>query len=324
MCKKHTVSELGIILKERVIPSGSLSLGIYRVRCRRRRVTPNGRTSCSVTDVHSLSEKLCDELSIRRLTTSRARTGELEQRLLKLRALNGSLLKLCNNLFLLGKLNCIVEVLLAIQVVLDGGHNKSLLALHSRTYICTRSATYTVHHGNLDTELVIRHSVHCLLLIRFRSLVSLILRICKCSNCSMRTNIGTEVTLNTVIRIPCRNVNCNTALLVSSRSNRCRTVYITCESGNGKIVTLLCRNIVLYIVNKVKNIFSSLSLCLKLKPFISAICPFLLYFHFFEGICSCVNRCPVLLNYVLTLTAVSLLSSILHELISLLLRNNTG
>ena len=140
----------------------------------------------------------------------------------------------------------------------------------------------------------------------------------------MRTNIGTEVTLNTVIRIPCRNVNSNTTLFVSSRSNRCGTVYIACESGNRKIVTFLSGYMILHIVYKVENVLSTLGLRLKFKTFICAVSPFLLYFHFFKSIGTGINCSPVLLNDIFTLTTVGLLSGILHELVSLLLRNDTG
>ena len=140
----------------------------------------------------------------------------------------------------------------------------------------------------------------------------------------MRADIGTEITLNTVIRIPYRNIYRNTALLISSRTDRSGTVHVALESGYRKIISFLCGNIILNVVYKIESIGSSCCFSLKLKTFIRTICPFLLYFHFFESIGTGIDCSPVLLNDIFTLPSVSLLCGIFHELVSLLLRNDTG
>ena len=67
----------------------------------------------------------------------------------------------------------------------------------------------------------------------------------------MRTYIGTEVTLDTLGRIPGRNVNRNTSLLVSGGSGRSGTVHIILECGYRQSITFLCAYLGLDIVNEI-------------------------------------------------------------------------
>ena len=55
----------------------------------------------------------------------------------------------------------------------------------------------------------------------------------------MRTNIRTEITLDTVVRIPLRNVNRNTSLFECSRTLRECTVSHVNECRNRERITLL-------------------------------------------------------------------------------------
>ncbi|SCI83152.1 Uncharacterised protein [uncultured Clostridium sp.] len=71
----------------------------------------------------------------------------------------------------------------------------------------------------------------------------------------MRANIRTEVTLDTIFRIPFRNIYRDTTFFVSSGSLRECTVSHIYERGYREIVSFLSINRDLDIVNEINNIF---------------------------------------------------------------------
>ena len=73
----------------------------------------------------------------------------------------------------------------------------------------------------------------------------------------MRANIGTEVTLDTVVRIPYRNIYCDTTLLVCRGTGRSGTVYIILECGYRQVVTFLSVYRSLDVVDEIYNVLSS-------------------------------------------------------------------
>ena len=79
----------------------------------------------------------------------------------------------------------------------------------------------------------------------------------------MRADIGTTVTLDTVLGIPYRNVYCDTTLLVCSSTGRCGTIYIILECRYRKVVTFLSSYFALNVIYEIYNVFSSAvhSLC---------------------------------------------------------------
>src|SRR5699024_1511709 len=109
-------------------------------------------------------------------------------------------------------------------------HLQSLVALHAGAYICTGAASGTIQSRNSDCELVSGHTGHILHLHIRRSLGSLVSSHGNRTDYSMRTNVGTEVTLDTVVRIPYGNIHSDAALLVCGRTGRCGTVYVILES----------------------------------------------------------------------------------------------
>ena len=138
----------------------------------------------------------------------------------------------------------------------------------------------------------------------------------------MRTYIGTEVTLDTVIRIPYRNINCDTALLICGGTGWCRTVNVINESGYRQVVAFLSVNSSLNRINELDNVFSSLCSVSHLKTFVLCCLPALRNLNLYDILSACIDSCPVLLNDILTLTAVSCLSGCLHQFDCSLLRNN--
>ena len=74
----------------------------------------------------------------------------------------------------------------------------------------------------------------------------------------MRTNVGTEVTLDTVVRIPYGNIHSDAALLVCGGTGRCGTVYVILESRYRQSITFLSAYLGLDVVYKVYNVLSSL------------------------------------------------------------------
>ena len=57
---------------------------------------------------------------------------------------------------------------------------------------------------------------------------------------SVRTNISTLVTLDTVFQIPSRNIGSDTALFVSGSTLVPSTIFQALEGAHGKVVTHLC------------------------------------------------------------------------------------
>ena len=203
-------------------------------------------------------------------------------------------------------------------------HGQSLLALLAWADICTRTASGTIQSRHGDGKLIISHAGHGQHLHVSRSLGSFVSSHYHWTDYCMRTYIGTEITLDTVVRIPNRHIYCNTALLVSSRTRRCGTIHILGKCRYRKGIALLSADLGLYVVDKVHNIFSSLSHYLVIQTLVGAALPALRNLYLHNALSTCINSSPVLLNYILTLTAISLLSSVLHQLNRFLLRDNAG
>ena len=100
---------------------------VHGIRCGRGRVRPDGGTSGSVCDVHSVTEQLSYQLRIRCLATSAAGAGELKQRLLELAALYSIFFEFLDQVCLLRQLACVVEAfLLHCSIVACGSHNQKM------------------------------------------------------------------------------------------------------------------------------------------------------------------------------------------------------
>ena len=89
----------------------------------------------------------------------------------------------------------------------------------------------------------------------------------------MRADIGTTVTLDTVLRIPYRDIYCDTTLLVSRGTAGCGTVYVILECGYRKRVTLLCVNLCLNIIYKVYNVATAVLCMCEVQSLVSCVLP---------------------------------------------------
>ena len=89
----------------------------------------------------------------------------------------------------------------------------------------------------------------------------------------MRTYISTEVTLDTVVRIPYRNLNSDTALLVCGRSRWCGTVYVLSKCRYWQGISFLSAYLGLDIVNEINNFLAALGNYLIIKAFVLALRP---------------------------------------------------
>ena len=140
----------------------------------------------------------------------------------------------------------------------------------------------------------------------------------------MRAHICTEVTLDTVVGIPYRNLHCDTALLVSGGAGRSGAVNIIRECGYGQGVTFLSADLGLNVVDKVDNILSSVGHNCVIQTLVLAVLPALRNLNLVHALSACVDCGPVLHNDVLALAAVGSLSGSLHQLVGLLSRDDAG
>ena len=80
--------ELGVVLEQRVAPRRAATLVVDGPRRRRQVAAVDRRAAGGVGDHHAVAEQLGGQLDVRRLAAAGAGTGELEQRLQGLRALD--------------------------------------------------------------------------------------------------------------------------------------------------------------------------------------------------------------------------------------------
>ncbi len=138
----------------------------------------------------------------------------------------------------------------------------------------------------------------------------------------MRADIGTEVTLDTVIRIPYRYINGNAALLVCGGTGRSGAVYIILECGYREVITFLSVYCCLNRIDEFNNVCSSFGRMNHIKAFVLTVLPAVRNLYFDNALGACVDGCPVLHDYILALAAVCSLGSCLHEFVCLRCRDN--
>ncbi len=84
----HAEAELGVVLEQRVRPRRAATVAVRRVRGGRQVAAVDRRTAGRVRDDESIAEQLGEQLDVRGLTASRARSRELEERFEELRVLH--------------------------------------------------------------------------------------------------------------------------------------------------------------------------------------------------------------------------------------------
>src|SRR5699024_6786923 len=176
------------------------------------------------------------------LTTSCTCAGELKQRFLELASLNSCLFELRNNVGFLRKSCCIIEVFLRLNVCFHIFHSQSFYALLARTYVCTGTTSGTVKCGNSHCEGVFRHTCHRQSLDSFRCVCCFFCSHSDRADNCMRADICTTVTLDTVFRLPYRDIYCDTTFLVCGGTGRSCSVYEVLECGYRQRVSFLRSN----------------------------------------------------------------------------------
>ena len=146
--------------------------------------------------------------------------------------------------------------------------------LLSRTYVRAGTTSCTVVSGYCHGELHARHTDHIDRFHSFRSLCKLFLCQSYRTDNSVRTYICTAVTLDTVLRLPYRDIHCDTTFLVCRRSGRCRTIYVIVECRYRKSISFLSIYLSLDILNEIDNVFSAVLVYLRCsKAFVSSVLP---------------------------------------------------
>ena len=140
----------------------------------------------------------------------------------------------------------------------------------------------------------------------------------------MRADVGTEVTLDTVVGIPLGYVDRDAALLVCGGTGRRAAVYIVRERGYRQVVAFLSVDRSLYGVDELDDVFSSLGNVYHVKTFVLAVLPALRDLDLNDALRSGVDGGPVLLDDVLALAAVGSLRGSLHQLVRLIGRDDSG
>ena len=140
----------------------------------------------------------------------------------------------------------------------------------------------------------------------------------------MRADIGTLRALDASVRIPNRNIDRDTALLVSSRTVRRGAVHVIHECGNRELVALLRVDRRLNRIDELLNRLRSVGCVRELEALVLCVLPALRNLNLVRARNTRIDCIPVLLDDILTLAAVGLLRSILHEADCLLLRDDAG
>ena len=229
----HAVAVLGVVLKQRVCPSGAMAVLVDGVRRGRRGPAPNGRAARRVGDIHSVAEQLRDESRVGGLRAARARAGELQKRGLVLAADDGVVRKIFLDADVFDH---VVERRLLLILRFARDHLQGV----GRAHADADAAAHAVHGGD-------GHRV-------FVNVLALAFFVCKRGNGGRRSRflgvkrIGADrrvradicalVALYAGVGVPLGNHDRNAALLVSGSALFERAVRMIHEGGNGKAVAV--------------------------------------------------------------------------------------
>ncbi len=129
----------------------------------------------------------------------------------------------------------------------------------------------------------------------------------------MRAYIGAEVTLDTVVWVPYRDVNCNAAFFKCSGTRRCLPIFIFLNNGNRNLISFLPVYWDLDIIYKVYNVLAA-ACCNFCKAFVLSVFPACRNFNLYNACCASVDGVIVHLYDLVALLAVGCLCSSLHQL----------
>ena len=120
------------------------------------------------------------------------------------------------------------------------------------------------------------------------------------TNSSVRTNVSTLITLNTIIHLPFRNINSDSAFFELRSSGRESSVFTSSKCTNRKIIPFLCVHHVNHITDKFRTVFVTNTY------FVFQVCPFSRNsnFHYVFSQTTRINSSIVHLHNSLTLLSV--------------------
>jgi len=187
------------------------------------------------------------------------------------------------------------------------------------TYIGAVTATGAVIYAYLYPEPVLfqntRYTLNCSC--SFRSIFGLFICQEERPDGCMRTYIRTLITLDTLIRLPFRNIYCYSPLFISRNTCRESPVFPVFECAYRDIVTFKTD----YRINDITVKLRNITFVFNSPDF--NICPFCRDFHFLN-LAASVYRSIVHIHNIFTFSAIGLVNGFLHFLFSLLIWNNVG
>ena len=124
------------------------------------------------------------------------------------------------------------------------------------------------------------------------------------TDCSVRTNISTLITLDTVFHVPYRNECSYTTFFVECSTIVPSSVLATNECRYRNIISFLS-------INRTNNLFDEIRSIIICRFTYCDVCPFCRYFYFFNFDTS-VNCRIVLIDYIFTFTSIRLNDEFLH------------
>ena len=208
----HAEAELAEVLEEGVGPSRTATHIVLRVRCGGNGARVDRRATRGVGHHLAVAIELGDELDVGRLTATRAGAGELEERRGELRILHVGL-RVYEVLLCLHLVRAVGPVRHLIHLRLEVLHHERLLALLTRADVGTVAAAETVEHVHLNAE--VHAGKHLALSLELREVGALLFLFVKHEGTDrgVRADVGTLVTLDTVVHVPLGNERGHTALL---------------------------------------------------------------------------------------------------------------
>ena len=233
MTLQHAVAVLGVVLEQRVCPSGAATFLVDRVRRGRSRTTPDGGAPGRVGDEHAVAEQLGDEARVGGFGAARAGAGELEQRLLELTALHGVVL----DLGLVGHLlHAVVEHVLLGELALGADHGKRVGGAHADAHAAAHAVERRDGEGVAIgvLELALHRNDNKVLRRRGDFLVGERIG----ADRGVRAHERTLVALDARGGFPLGNAYRNAALLERRRTLLELAVLVTDERGDGQRVAV--------------------------------------------------------------------------------------
>ena len=158
----------------------------------------------------------------------------------------------------------------------------------------------------------------------FRKLGSLFLGQSHRTDCSVRAYIRAECALDAVVSCPYGNVDCDTALLKCSSAGRSGAFIVCGNNRYRNLVTFLTVDLGLDVVDEVNDVLTVAGSDSDVILFAFALAPAVGNINLDDVLGTCVDSGAVLVDNVLTLAAVGLLGSSIHELDRLFLRDDVG